>query len=178
MQLIKNSGSDRVVDELRKCLAGGATLLDVASPAFSLFAFSEIRELMVGLTGCRLVIPAIDPEELAFLGLAADRPFRNRLQARWLAKQCTNWIERAVEIRQAVGAIPQAMPIAGNPDSAHHCVITGNCTFSTEGLFTDDLRDKESAKIECGKAHFKALAVGENPAKYIVATKFDDLVVQ
>ena len=26
-------------------------------------------------------------------------------------------------------------------------------------LFTDDLRDKESAKIECGKAHFKALAV-------------------
>jgi type III restriction enzyme len=29
-------------------------------------------------------------------------------------------------------------------------------------LFTDDLRDKESAKIECGKAHFKALADGEN----------------
>jgi hypothetical protein len=32
-------------------------------------------------------------------------------------------------------------------------------------LFLDDLRDKESAKIECGKAHFKALAVGENPAE-------------
>jgi type III restriction enzyme len=42
-------------------------------------------------------------------------------------------------------------------------------------LFTDDLRDKESAKIECGKAHFKALAVGGNPAHYVVATKFDDL---
>ncbi len=42
-------------------------------------------------------------------------------------------------------------------------------------LFKDDLRDKESAKIECGKAHFRALAVGENPARYIVATKFDDL---
>jgi type III restriction enzyme len=41
-------------------------------------------------------------------------------------------------------------------------------------LFTDDLRDKESAKIECGKAHFKALGVGEAPAKYVVATKFDD----
>jgi len=36
-------------------------------------------------------------------------------------------------------------------------------------LFTDDLRDKESAKIECGKAHFRALAVGENPARYVVA---------
>ena len=45
-------------------------------------------------------------------------------------------------------------------------------------LFTDDLRDKESAKIECGKAHFKALAIGDNPARYLVATKFEDLVNQ
>lgn len=45
-------------------------------------------------------------------------------------------------------------------------------------LFIDDLRDKESAKIECGKAHFKALAIGENPARYIVATKFEDLLTQ
>src|SRR5262249_14220149 len=34
-------------------------------------------------------------------------------------------------------------------------------------LFMDDLRDKESAKIECGKAHFKALAVRESPPRYI-----------
>ncbi|MBP6417927.1 MAG: restriction endonuclease subunit R, partial [Giesbergeria sp.] len=43
-------------------------------------------------------------------------------------------------------------------------------------LFTDDLRDKESAKIECGKAHFAALAVGENPAKYLVATSLKDVL--
>jgi len=43
-------------------------------------------------------------------------------------------------------------------------------------LFTDDLRDKESAKIECGKAHFGALAVGENPARYVVARTVGDLV--
>ncbi|MBS0589817.1 MAG: DEAD/DEAH box helicase family protein [Proteobacteria bacterium] len=35
-------------------------------------------------------------------------------------------------------------------------------------LFVDDLRQKEQAKIECGKAHFKALAVGEEPARYVV----------
>lgn len=46
-------------------------------------------------------------------------------------------------------------------------------------LFTDDLRDKESAKIECGKAHFKALAVSEkNPARYLVARSVDDLLVE
>ena len=43
-------------------------------------------------------------------------------------------------------------------------------------LFTDDLRDKESAKIECGKAHFTALATGKNPATYLVATRLEDLL--
>jgi type III restriction enzyme len=44
-------------------------------------------------------------------------------------------------------------------------------------LFTDDLRDKEDAKIECGKAHFKALAVGESPAQYVVARTLTDLLM-
>jgi len=45
-------------------------------------------------------------------------------------------------------------------------------------LFTEDLRDKESKKIECGKAHFKALEAGvkDHPAQYEVATKLDDLL--
>ena len=43
-------------------------------------------------------------------------------------------------------------------------------------LYTDDFRDKESAKIECGKAHFNALKVGESPAEYIVARTVDDLL--
>jgi type III restriction enzyme len=43
-------------------------------------------------------------------------------------------------------------------------------------LFTDDLRSKEDAKIECGKAHFAALGVGENPARYMVATSFADVL--
>ena len=43
------------------------------------------------------------------------------------------------------------------------------------GLFTDDLRDKEEAKIKCGRAHFKALAVRESPARYVVARNLDDV---
>ena len=45
-------------------------------------------------------------------------------------------------------------------------------------LFTDDLRDKEGAKIECGKAHFKALAVGENPAQFVPARNLDDVMAK
>lgn len=43
-------------------------------------------------------------------------------------------------------------------------------------LFTDDLGDKESAKIECGKAHFKALEARETPARYVVARTVDDII--
>ncbi len=43
-------------------------------------------------------------------------------------------------------------------------------------LFTDDLRDKESAKIKCGEAHFEALAIGDNPARFVKATKLDDVM--
>ena len=42
-------------------------------------------------------------------------------------------------------------------------------------LFTDDLRDKESAKINCGQAHFKALASDDNPAFFLPARSLDDV---
>ena len=45
-------------------------------------------------------------------------------------------------------------------------------------LFTDDLRDKESAKIKCGEAHFAELATYNSPAaQFLKATKLDDLLV-
>ena len=45
-------------------------------------------------------------------------------------------------------------------------------------LFDEDLRDKESAKIKCGKAHFEALSIGENPATYMVARNIQDLMAR
>ena len=48
--------------------------------------------------------------------------------------------------------------------------------INKSSLFTDDLRSKEDAKIKCGEAHFAALGGGENPARYMVATSFGDLL--
>lgn len=42
--------------------------------------------------------------------------------------------------------------------------------------YADDLRGKEDAKIECGKAHFRALAVKEKPAEYKVARRLEDVL--
>jgi type III restriction enzyme len=44
------------------------------------------------------------------------------------------------------------------------------------GLFADDLRDKERAKAECGRAHFEALELCETPARYIVARDVGELL--
>ena len=43
-------------------------------------------------------------------------------------------------------------------------------------LFRDDLHHKESAKIACGKAHFRALAVRANPARYGVARSLEEVL--
>ena len=42
-------------------------------------------------------------------------------------------------------------------------------------LFAPDLRSSETAKIQCGKAHFRALEVGNLPARFEVATSLSDL---
>ncbi|WP_202985490.1 MULTISPECIES: hypothetical protein [unclassified Brucella] len=68
-----------------------------------------------------------------------------------------------------------------NPDWAVLVQVEGEeCLYfvvETKGsLFTDDLRDNEAAKIACGEAHFKALAVDPNPARYVKAIKLDDVL--
>jgi type III restriction enzyme len=43
-------------------------------------------------------------------------------------------------------------------------------------LFSDALRAAEQGKIDCGRAHFRALAVGEEPARYVTARNLDDVL--
>ena len=68
-----------------------------------------------------------------------------------------------------------------NPDWAVLVMVEGGerlyLVVETKGsLFADDLRRTEGAKIACGKAHFKALAVGAAPARYLVARSLDNLL--
>lgn len=67
-----------------------------------------------------------------------------------------------------------------NPDWAVLLEVDGRerlyCVVETKAsLFTDDLRDHEAAKIACDEAHFQALMRDDNPAKYVQATKLEDV---
>ena len=132
MKLIKNTGNDRVIDELRQALTKAASL-DVASPTFSLFAYLELRASLGKLKACRLLLPASPECDAGLLGSDADRAFRNQLQLRWLAHECSDWV-KSVEMRGTQSALPQSIIVAGNSESDPHCVITGSCAFTTEGL--------------------------------------------
>ena len=157
LRLIKNSGNDRVVDELRQCLAPRSTF-NVASAAFSLFAFGELRELLANVARCRLVLPDSPEADLALLGGPPDRPFRNRLAARWLAKRCADWLDKKAEVRRVAGVIPQATLIAGKPDGASERVITGNCAFTTDGLGITP--GNQFGLIQCSESAQECAALG------------------
>ena len=133
MKLIKNSGTNRVIDVLRQALQPGASL-DIASPGLSLFAFSELKGLLNQSVNSRLIIPINADNDLNLLGSPADRAARNRLQARWLALECAQWIREKTEVRSPNTSLPQSTYLIRNHNSDQSRVITGNCPLTTDGL--------------------------------------------
>ena len=63
-----------MIDELRQTLAPQSSL-DLASPAFSLFAFAELREVLENLDTCRMVLPEANGADLGLTGSDNDRAF-------------------------------------------------------------------------------------------------------
>src|SRR5207249_4446811 len=68
-----------------------------------------------------------------------------------------------------------------NPDWAVLVAENGQerlyLVVETKGsLFIDALRSAEAAKILCGEAHFKSLAISDNPARFRRARNIDDLL--
>jgi hypothetical protein len=132
MKLVRNTGTDRVIDLLRPGLTAGRQL-DVVTPAFSLFAFSEMLHEVATLVRCRLLLPPASAE-LAVLGSDADRTARNRLQTRWLARRLSQWLENKTEIRRALGAVPQGAFVLRDGEARPLQVLLGSLAFSTDGL--------------------------------------------
>jgi hypothetical protein len=132
MKLIRNAGTERVIDLLRRSLSPGRRV-DLVTPQVSLFAFEEMLRDLCAATGCRLVLPSPDAD-LGLLGSDADRPARNRLRARWLAAQAIQWIERGTEVGRATGPVPQGALIAREADGRPVQVLLGSLAFTTDGL--------------------------------------------
>jgi hypothetical protein len=114
MKFVSNAGVDSVVDLVRPWLKANHQL-DAVSPSFSLFAFAEILDNVAHLSNVRIVVPPLPAsgstvgahEQLGLLGTRADRSARNKLQAPWLARKFSAWLDSKAHVRHASGAIPQ-----------------------------------------------------------------------
>src|SRR6266540_513235 len=132
MRLVRNTGVDRVVDLIRPSLGAGRRL-DVVTPSLSLFAFAELLPQLAAVERCRFVLPP-DNMDLSLFGSSPDRPARNRLQARWLARQLSQWLADRAAVRRATGAVPQgAFVVRDGSDQALQALL-GSLAFSTDGL--------------------------------------------
>ena len=133
MKLLKNQGTERVVDELRASLKAGSSF-DAASPDLSVFAFSELRETLQKLSSCRMILPTVQSGPASLLGTDSDRGFRNQLNSHKVARDLADWLRRAVEFKSAPGMLPQATLVAKSADGTPIQVISGNCPLTTDGL--------------------------------------------
>jgi hypothetical protein len=133
MKLIENTGTNRVVDILRQATEDGCSL-GIATPTWSLFAYSAIRDVLDRAARSRLIVTADPNGSSTLLGSTGDRAARNRLQARWLARQCTEWIRTKVDVRSSPTALPQSAYFIAHQDPARSRVVTGNCPLTTDGL--------------------------------------------
>ena len=132
MKIIRNMGSDRVIDVLRPQLTDKRQC-DLITPTISLFAFSELVHELVALDRCRIVLPPIGTD-LGILGSEADRAARNRLQTRWLARRFAQWIDSKADVRRAVGAVPLGAFVLRDGETRPLQALLGSLAFSTDGL--------------------------------------------
>jgi hypothetical protein len=131
MRLLRNSGNERVIDQLRDWIRPGASI-DLMSPEFSLHAFAETRDILARPGRVRLLLGEQKTLTQSFFGGAADISYRGKLQGRWLARAAHDWIKNHAEIRHAAAPPPQSMIIVS--EGAAQRAVLGTCAFTTEGL--------------------------------------------
>ena len=132
MRIIANTGTDRVVDLIQPWLRPDHQM-DLASESFSLHVFGELADKLLRMAKVRLVLPP-NEAELSLFGSDADRAARNRLQSRWLASRCADWVEKTAEVRRADRPVPQGAVVLRNGDGSPRQAVLGSFSFSTDGL--------------------------------------------
>lgn len=132
MKLIRNTGTERVIDLIRPWLNSGNNM-DLVTTSFSLFAFGEVLADISKLSKVRLILPPEDVD-LAFIGSVSDRAARNRLETRRLARRLIEWLHDKADVRRARSAVPQGAIVLRNAVAIPEQVVLGSLAFSTDGL--------------------------------------------
>ncbi len=133
MKIIRNIGTERVIDELGQALPEGGSL-DAATSGVSLFAYAALKDELERLASARLVVAKEGFASSALLGSDADRAARNRLQSPKLAADFSKWLATKAEMRSSPGYLHQAMLSAKDAQGGAVKAIAGGCSLTTDGI--------------------------------------------
>ena len=134
--LVDNRGHGSVGAALSEAIKRGATLSALTS-RFSVFAFEHHREALERAKVARLLLPGVKEADGVFRleGLfddEADRQFRNRLDGRAVARDCSRWIASNGEVRAIERPAGHNLYHVGNPDSTAFA-LHGSSPFTSVG---------------------------------------------
>jgi len=110
-----------------------ARSMDVAAADLSIYAVAELLRDATTLQELRLVLPAL-MQELGYLGGAADRTSRNRLDARAVAAKIAEWLAAVAQVRVARAGIPQGAVVLRGADGEPLQAALGSFALTTDGL--------------------------------------------
>lgn len=155
----------------RRALVDGIKYQRIGDEHYYAQELFEQEELMGYLKNMLFVTKSVH-EHVVYDSSGTERNFAEQLEKNEAVKVYAK-LPRWFKIATPLGAYIPDWAILVEKDGTDRLYFVVETKSS---LFTEDLRDKESAKIKCGEAHFKALAVSENPAEFIVARDIDDLM--
>jgi hypothetical protein len=112
MKLITNSGTERVLDELRTWQTD-KTPINIMSPCFSVHAFDEVADQFEKAADFRLILGNDEIVAQGLFGGPNETAMRAKLKGRWLAKRASAWLKKSAKVGQVNSAPPQSLIVGG-----------------------------------------------------------------
>lgn len=113
-------------------------------------------------------------EHIIYDSAGVERSFAQELEANTAVKvyaKLPGWFQ----VPTPLGTYNPDWAILVETDGAERVYFV----VETKGsLFEGDLRGREAGKVRCGEAHFRAIADGDRPARFLTATKLDDVLAR
>lgn len=133
--LLDNKNHGKVITQLKKSLSTSSKL-SILSGMFSIYGYAALKKELGSIKDIRLLLSKWDDTSLhTMAGTPEEIRIKNKLDQRYIAKECAEWLKKNTLARAMTGQMPfppQNMFHVSNGDDAF--VIQGASHFTATGL--------------------------------------------
>lgn len=134
--LLDNKANGKVVEELRKRTFAGSRLA-VLSSLFTIYAFSTLQRELKNLSRGRLLLTDWGTHSLqSLIGSEAEVRLSNQLNQRSVAKECSNWIRKKVNVKACQSSFHSGQNLIhlDQQEAGIQYAVHGSATLTPTGL--------------------------------------------